>query len=209
MKDHMTGHDKEKRYECDVCGKKKPLACSDCGKGFKSTNDLKIHRRVHTGERPYGCAECGKSFKTTNHLKSHQRVHTGELLHLRFKSSPELKMHRWLHTGERPYICSHCGKSFIRSARLLEHWHTHTDLGQGERSFAELSVGFLELNDSLRRSDERYLALNSTLDICVYENSRLNLSGQSCAGNLSVSMANLSAYRSLHSESLQEVLQEC
>ncbi|XP_055487322.1 zinc finger protein 239-like [Leucoraja erinacea] len=67
MEDHMTGHNKEKRYECDVCGK-----------AWQCPSELEIHRRVHTGERPFNCSECGKTFKTAHNLKIHRRLHTGE-----------------------------------------------------------------------------------------------------------------------------------
>ncbi|XP_055487689.1 zinc finger protein 829-like [Leucoraja erinacea] len=72
MEDHMTGHNKEKRYECDVCGK-----------AYQKPSRLEAHRRVHTGERPFDCSECGMSFTRYDKLLQHNRVHSvREALHL-------------------------------------------------------------------------------------------------------------------------------
>ncbi|KFQ96237.1 Zinc finger and SCAN domain-containing protein 32, partial [Nipponia nippon] len=52
--------------------------CSECGKGFTRRFNLKLHKKLHTGERPHKCPECGLSFTNTSHLIVHQRIHTGE-----------------------------------------------------------------------------------------------------------------------------------
>ncbi|NXS03410.1 ZNF24 protein, partial [Oxylabes madagascariensis] len=58
--------------------REKAHACGVCGKRFAYGHSLKVHERVHTGDRPFGCALCGKAFKQSNALASHARVHTGE-----------------------------------------------------------------------------------------------------------------------------------
>ncbi|KNC85874.1 hypothetical protein SARC_01950, partial [Sphaeroforma arctica JP610] len=60
----------------------KPHACEwpNCGQTCASAANLKVHMRVHTGERPYACdyPGCGMEYTQSSNLRRHKRVHTGE-----------------------------------------------------------------------------------------------------------------------------------
>ena len=106
--------------------------CKVCDKVCKTPSELKVHIRIHSGERPYMCKICDKLFSQISHLPSHMRIHTGdkpyqcEVCAKCFSRSGTLTQHMNIHTGDKRYQCKVCDKCFSQSSTLNKHMCIHT-----------------------------------------------------------------------------------
>ena len=51
--------------------------CPECGKGFSTEQNLRLHSQYHTGKFSYYCGQCRRGFYHKSHYDEHMRKHEG------------------------------------------------------------------------------------------------------------------------------------
>uniref|UniRef100_A0A8C9RHD9 Sal-like protein 1 n=1 Tax=Scleropages formosus TaxID=113540 RepID=A0A8C9RHD9_SCLFO len=131
-----------------------PNQCVICHRVLSCQSALKMHYRIHTGERPFKCKICGRAFTTKGNLKTHFGVH---------RSKPPLRVQ---------HSCPICQKKFTNAVVLQQHIRMHmggqipntplpdglqdmdTDLSFDEKSLDAMSNYDDELMDEMEQSME-------------------------------------------------------
>ncbi|XP_018302350.1 zinc finger protein 888-like [Mycetomoellerius zeteki] len=115
----------------------KEFICEQCYKKYKSSKTLKQHiKNVHTEVRPYKCGTCGKTFKSQYSMRIHERIHKGEksyqcdICEALFSDSSNLSRHR--KTQHNIHInCKECKDGFNTEQDL----HDHIDIKHIKKSY--------------------------------------------------------------------------
>ncbi|XP_016950783.1 zinc finger protein 354B [Drosophila biarmipes] len=112
------------------------LDCTECGKSFKTTYNLKLHLVRHTGRKDFACSFCERQFVSKHLLKLHERVrHLGEqpfkckfCPNTFFTSTAKNQHERIRHIRDRSYKCDECNRGFNTKTCLNKHKFLHTGI---------------------------------------------------------------------------------
>ncbi|XP_062554612.1 zinc finger imprinted 3-like [Armigeres subalbatus] len=142
LQQHLRVKCNGKKFPCHHCDKKflssrslahhlkcleKKHRCAECGKTFAQHGELKLHERMHNGERPFKCTVCGKSYKTaslrTAHMDSHIEGKTFQcqLCGKQLQTRTCYRNHIKRHSEERKYECDVCSKKFYTKYNVKIH----------------------------------------------------------------------------------------
>ena len=162
LKNHQIRHAGQKQFICKECGKefwtkriltrhqrlhpnltKTSVMCTYCSKLCTTVTQLRIHERLHTGEKPYMCDICQSTFSTREQLKLHKRQHTGEKYECRhckktYSTKHYMTDHERSHTEGKSFMCDLCAKTFFNSHDLKRHLkNVHANVKQFSCSYCE------------------------------------------------------------------------
>uniref|UniRef100_A0A3P8TQH0 Sal-like protein 1 n=1 Tax=Amphiprion percula TaxID=161767 RepID=A0A3P8TQH0_AMPPE len=129
-----------------------PNQCVLCHRVLSCQSALKMHYRIHTGERPFKCKVCGRAFTTKGNLKTHIGVH---------RENPPVQVQ---------HSCPICQKKFTNAVVLQQHIRMHMvgqisdsnlleqevncDVSFGENNFDSLSSNGNDLTDDISMEDD-------------------------------------------------------
>ncbi|KAL1457189.1 hypothetical protein WDU94_001847 [Cyamophila willieti] len=144
--------EKNKLYDCHVCGKVfprrgswrrhlstheniKPYVCRVCWTGFNLKEHLRDHLSTHGTSRPFSCDSCKKQFVRNEHLARHKLCSpscSGELASPLFETvfNPGIDV-------VRPFQCDVCNQGFVRKEHLVRHRKRAHDLDPPEGAEAK------------------------------------------------------------------------
>ncbi|KYB28406.1 zinc finger protein ZFP2 [Tribolium castaneum] len=109
--------------------------CSDCGKQYKTKNELTNHINSKCGTvKQFKCKICGQELMSAGSLYNHMLRHNGVRSFMcrfcakLFFTAGQLKVHERIHTQDKAYVCEVCNKGFCHRQSLITHSTIHTGI---------------------------------------------------------------------------------
>jgi KRAB domain-containing zinc finger protein len=100
----------------------KPFKCDHCDYSTVERSHLKVHIRVHTGEKPYKCTYCEYATAQNStlkiHLKRHHCASTGVSTGNTVSSSSMVPSSS---QSDVTFVCSTCGQHFEQRDTFTTH----------------------------------------------------------------------------------------
>ena len=112
------------------------MSCDDCNNSFSTKWNLKVHERLHTGDKAFSCKYCHVQFTQISDVKNHEdlnffiKVDTPAMRLV--KSKTHFSENENTHSEKNSNQCSYCEKTFKQSGNLRAHERIHT----GKRSYS-------------------------------------------------------------------------
>ncbi|XP_039977775.1 sal-like protein 3b [Xiphias gladius] len=117
-----------------------PNQCVLCHRVLSCQSALKMHYRIHTGERPFKCKVCGRAFTTKGNLKTHIGVH---------RENPPVQVQ---------HSCPICQKKFTNAVVLQQHIRMHM---VGQIPDSTLVDGLQEMDGDISTNEKNFDSLSS------------------------------------------------
>ncbi|KAJ3602810.1 hypothetical protein NHX12_030558 [Muraenolepis orangiensis] len=137
-----------------------PNQCVVCHRVLSCQSALRMHYRIHTGDRPFKCKICGRAFTTKGNLKSHVGIHretppplpvqhSCPICHEKFTNAVVLQQHIRMHIGGvLPKPSEAEGHRDVDGAVSLRENRFDSLSGDGDDPADDISVEDVNLNHS-------------------------------------------------------------
>ncbi|KAM9563417.1 LOW QUALITY PROTEIN: uncharacterized protein ACIB01_006150 [Guaruba guarouba] len=131
LKRHLTSHSCEESSSTVCLYEQKQLpvktyTCKECGYCTLRSGNLKLHMRIHTGEKPYKCSQCAVAFRTSSHLKRHLVTHLKlQCRRCKFSTFDKCAFHKHVKTHKRKQKCGKCNVMLPTKKLLEQHKQQH------------------------------------------------------------------------------------